>query len=106
MTAATPPAQDLEGARPALDLTICDREPIHIPGTIQPHGVLFVLLPAGLQVSAASANVTAHMGLEPHALLGRRLDEFIDPPSFAAVAEAATRCTDGTTHFPRADGTT
>ena len=25
------------------DLTDCDREPIHIPGTIQPHGVLLVL---------------------------------------------------------------
>src|SRR5689334_13509790 len=26
-----------------LDLTTCDREPIHVPGSIQPHGVLFVL---------------------------------------------------------------
>ena len=25
------------------DLTTCDREPIHIPGSIQPHGVLLVL---------------------------------------------------------------
>ena len=23
-----------------IDLTNCEREPIHIPGTIQPHGVL------------------------------------------------------------------
>ncbi len=27
---------------PALDLTACDREPIHIPGAIQPHGLLLV----------------------------------------------------------------
>ena len=27
---------------PALDLTACDREPIHIPGAIQPHGLLLI----------------------------------------------------------------
>ncbi|WRH66738.1 MAG: hypothetical protein RSE13_24965 [Planktothrix sp. GU0601_MAG3] len=26
-----------------VDLTNCDREPIHIPGLIQSHGILFVL---------------------------------------------------------------
>ncbi|MGN6725364.1 MAG: hypothetical protein ACTHLZ_05570, partial [Tepidisphaeraceae bacterium] len=26
-----------------IDLTNCDREPIHIPGSIQPHGALLVL---------------------------------------------------------------
>jgi len=26
-----------------VDLTDCDREPIHVPGTIQPYGVLLVL---------------------------------------------------------------
>ena len=33
-----------------VDLEQCAREPIHIPGFIQPHGVLFVLREAGLQV--------------------------------------------------------
>ncbi|MBI0474358.1 GAF domain-containing protein [Sphingomonas sp. MA1305] len=27
---------------PAVDLTDCDREPIHVPGAIQPHGLLLV----------------------------------------------------------------
>jgi len=34
---------DVERARDgktAVDLTNCDREPIHVPGAIQPHGVL------------------------------------------------------------------
>jgi light-regulated signal transduction histidine kinase (bacteriophytochrome) len=38
-----------EGARPVrlmpettIDLSECDREPIHVPGSIQPHGVLLV----------------------------------------------------------------
>ena len=26
-----------------VDLTNCDREPIHIPGAIQPHGILLVV---------------------------------------------------------------
>jgi light-regulated signal transduction histidine kinase (bacteriophytochrome) len=25
---------------PSLDLTSCDQEPIHVPGSIQPHGIL------------------------------------------------------------------
>ena len=34
------------------DLTNCEREPIHIPGAIQPHGVLLALEP-GLRVVMA-----------------------------------------------------
>ena len=101
MKAATPPAQDIDGARPALDLTICDREPIHIPGTIQPHGVLFVLSASGVHISAVSANVAQHSGLEPGAILGRPLGEFIDATSLAAVTEATSQSTDGTTRLIR-----
>lgn len=32
------------------DVANCDREPIHIPGSIQPHGLLLVLHPATLEV--------------------------------------------------------
>ncbi len=38
-----------------LDLTACDREPIHIPGAIQPHGLLLV-------ADAASGRVVAGAG--------------------------------------------
>ncbi|WP_331308426.1 hypothetical protein [Methylobacterium oryzae] len=31
------------GAAQRLDLTACDREPIHIVGSVQPHGFLLVL---------------------------------------------------------------
>jgi light-regulated signal transduction histidine kinase (bacteriophytochrome) len=37
-----------------VDLTDCDREPIHIPGTIQPHGVLLVLAEPALTVAQVS----------------------------------------------------
>ena len=39
------------GARNRIsDLTDCEREPIHIPGSIQPHGVLLAIDPASLKV--------------------------------------------------------
>ena len=37
-----------------VDLTDCDREPIHIPGLIQPFGVLFVLAEPSLTVTQVS----------------------------------------------------
>lgn len=47
----------------AVDLTTCDREPIHIPGSIQPHGLLLVLRPDNLQVAHASRNAASTLGL-------------------------------------------
>lgn len=38
------------------DLTVCDREPIHIVGSVQPHGFLLVLDAASLTIVQASAN--------------------------------------------------
>ena len=46
-----------------VDLTDCDREPIHIPGTIQPYGVLFVLAEPALTVAQVSENVGDHLPL-------------------------------------------
>ncbi len=40
---------------PSLDLTVCDREPIHIPGAIQPHGLLLVADAAGDHLVQAGA---------------------------------------------------
>jgi diguanylate cyclase (GGDEF)-like protein len=68
---------------PGFDPSLCEREPIHIPGAIQPHGaVLAVLADAGL-VTHASANLLAILGRPAEAVLGRPLAE--------AVGEAACR---------------
>ena len=48
-------------ATPPVDLSNCDREPIHIPGLIQPHGVLLAL-DASWCVQHASANLAAELG--------------------------------------------
>ena len=39
-----------------IDLTNCDREPIHIPGLIQPYGFLLCLDSQSRRVVQASAN--------------------------------------------------
>ncbi|MCR5866826.1 MAG: ATP-binding protein [Aquincola tertiaricarbonis] len=41
----------------------CAREPIHIPGSIQPHGALLVVAPDGRRVLQASGNAAALLGL-------------------------------------------
>ena len=44
-----------------VDLSNCDREPIHIPGLIQPHGALLAL-DAEQRVLHASANLADWLG--------------------------------------------
>ncbi|MFC4454157.1 ATP-binding protein [Deinococcus sonorensis] len=57
---------------PTVDTTNCEREPIHIPGSVQPHGVLLVLS-HDLTILQASANARTLLGLDPDELLGQPL---------------------------------
>ena len=59
---------------PNVDLTNCDREPIHVLGAIQPIGFLLALT-ADWLVARASANVEAFIGQPPESLLGKPLDQ-------------------------------
>ena len=45
----------------AIDLTDCDREPIHIPGAIQPHGLLLVADAATLQIVAGAGDIEGRL---------------------------------------------
>lgn len=56
-----------------VDLTNCDREPIHIPGRIQPHGLLLRLSEPDFTITHVSANTETLLGLAPHALIGQKL---------------------------------
>ncbi|QJE74512.1 photoactive yellow protein [Aerophototrophica crusticola] len=47
-----------------LDLSVCERERIHLPGAIQPFGALLALDPYSLTVTACSANAWELLGLE------------------------------------------
>lgn len=65
-----------------VDLTNCDREPIHIPGHIQPHGFLVALDPETLTIQKLSANIAEYFAAEPGALIGlplQTLEDFIVP---------------------------
>ena len=45
---------------PVIDTTICDREPIHIPGSIQPHGVLLLGFTSAASTIAADRLQSRH----------------------------------------------
>lgn len=60
------------------DLTNCDREPIHTPGSIQPHGFLLVLDPAdGWRVVGASTNARDHFWREATSLIGTEVSALL-----------------------------
>ena len=56
-----------------FDRTLCDTEPIHIPESIQPHGLLMVLEGPDLTVRRVSCNIEERLGLEVEAVVGRPL---------------------------------
>lgn len=70
-----------------IDLTNCDREPIHIPGSIQPHGCLLVCDNSGRTVLHHSQNAPQMLGLKGDPL-GAILPELIGPDNFHAIANA------------------
>lgn len=100
---------------PTVDLGNCDREPIHIPGSIQPHGALLAFMPDG-GLAVRSANAQGMLGDLPAP--GERLDErhlsallraeigsalqAFDSVLGSLTAELRTRCFDVIMH--QADG--
>ncbi len=62
---------------PAVDLTNCDREAIHIPGAILPHGAMLVLDEDSLEVLQVAGDTVGLIGHEQSALLGKRLTDLI-----------------------------
>lgn len=70
----------------AADLTNCDLEPIHIPGTVQAHGALIAL--QGDRIVVASASVQPHFGLEVAEVIGQGLDLLLDGDTLSAVQDA------------------
>lgn len=59
---------------PQADLTQCEREPIHIPGSIQPHGVLMTFSRPDLTLVHASRNAEALLGGRLEDAFGQTLD--------------------------------
>ncbi|MCC3404918.1 MAG: GAF domain-containing protein [Microcoleus sp. PH2017_10_PVI_O_A] len=70
-----------------VDLTNCDREPIQIPGLIQPHGVLLVLQEPDLKIVQVSNNTLALLGQQPQELLGKPLLNLLAPKQINAIRQ-------------------
>jgi light-regulated signal transduction histidine kinase (bacteriophytochrome) len=81
------------------DLTACDREPIHIPGSIQPHGVLLVVDPATDEVLQAACGPSADEVLRGDPI-GKRLRDVLDPEIAALADGLPSRAVEGQScHF-------
>jgi two-component system, chemotaxis family, sensor kinase Cph1 len=78
-----------KAVRRAPDLTTYEAEPIHIPGRVQPHGVLFVVDEPALTVAQVSANVFELLFLQRADVLNRTLSDLLSPESAAKFAEIA-----------------
>jgi light-regulated signal transduction histidine kinase (bacteriophytochrome) len=67
-----------------VDLSNCDREPIHIPGSVQQFGFLLTLL-SDFTIVIASDNVADHLGAAHAAVLQRPLAEVFSEAAVAAI---------------------
>ena len=68
-----------------ITLTNCDREPIHIPGAIQPYGFLLCLDPTTRRIVQASANTGTLIGLAAESLLHGGLDQLLGPERLVEI---------------------
>jgi chemotaxis family two-component system sensor kinase Cph1 len=71
-----------------VDLTNCDREPIHIPGSIQPHGLLLVLKEPELTILQASNNTFDFLGINTSHLINKNLDTLLDDYHINSIKES------------------
>ena len=79
-------APSLAGNTPA-DITNCDREPIRIPGAIQPHGFL-VALDDEHRVQYASENVREFLDREVGSLMGQNIAAVFEAEVVSALEAA------------------
>ena len=61
-----------------VDLTNCDREPIHIPGAILPHGAMLVVDTATMTIEQVAGDTAGLLGADPAMLTGQNLSRVFD----------------------------
>lgn len=71
--------------RQHVNLTNCEHEPIHIPGSIQPHGFLLGLDCGSLEIIYCSENTDSYLELPYHTLLGKAFAEVFGEYNAAQV---------------------
>ncbi|AWN42645.1 HWE histidine kinase domain-containing protein [Methylobacterium durans] len=77
MTVISTPDQKADSEQ--VDLSACEREPIHVPGCIQSHGALLVLEPTRLTIKNVAGDTGTLLGHAPETLLGRSLAQLFGP---------------------------
>lgn len=80
---------------PAVDLTNCDREPIHIPGSIQPHGCLLACDSSAEKIQRHSRNAPEMLGFGGE-INGQPLDVLIGRQTVHEVRNTLSRTPEGT----------
>lgn len=73
-----------------VDLSNCEREPIHVPGSIQPRGVLLVVSDPDHVVQQASENLEELTGVPWADALGRPLADVLGAGAAGAVIRSAS----------------
>ncbi len=74
-----------------VDLSNCDREPINVPGSIQSHGLLFILQEPEFEVLQVSNNVQELINYYPEDLLGKPLLNLLGTEQLDCIKQ----CLDG-----------
>ncbi len=75
----------------AVDLSNCDREPIHIPGAIQPHGLLLTVTESDRVVVQVSENLGEMLRCDARSALGAPLAGVVGDACAAVIGELAAR---------------
>src|SRR4051812_13175954 len=83
--------------RDLISLTNCESEPIHIPGSIQPHGFVLVLSRKDFKIVFCSANTESFIGTGPDELLDKVLGEAF-PDAIVAFEKYINEFIPGTTY--------
>jgi light-regulated signal transduction histidine kinase (bacteriophytochrome) len=76
------------------DLTTCDREPIHIPGSIQPHGILLVVDRQTLTIEQVAGHAGQLLGVIDRPLTGLPLSAVLDAEAENFVASQLAAATE------------
>lgn len=77
--------------RDNVNLQNCDQEPIHVPGSVQPHGTLLALGAGDLTIRFCSANVPQFLGESCENLLGRHITSLFSPDVAEALKELSAQ---------------
>jgi chemotaxis family two-component system sensor kinase Cph1 len=74
-----------------VDTTNCDREPIHIPGAILPHGAMLVLDPDSFEILQAAGDTPQLLGRPLAQLLGLSATTILNAKQIAHLRALASR---------------